>query len=181
MVVLLKFGQFNNMDKITVGSRAFFSGMEGFYPGSLDFLVLADPPEDFLWRHELYMRGVNTFTYKKEPAAVMIARTIERGDAMLAGKFLVPEVADAIGATVEDILPLEPLLRQLDEKQSYQLAIFESIKENGSFELTPEQLHHAYEIYKEARKPAAIREMEAEMRERAQMILELPPEHYPEE
>lgn len=137
--------------KILVGSRAFFGGCEGFRSKDRDYLELLENPRGFSWRREQSLRGVCTFSYKLEPVADMVRRTLESGDALLVGKFLVPEVADAIGATVKDILPLEGLLPKLDKKHEYIAAIFNAVKQNGSFVLTDEQRAVAYEIYKQAR------------------------------
>lgn len=137
--------------KILVGSRAFFADCEGFRSKDHDYLELVENPGGFSWRREQSLRGVCIFSYKLEPAPDMVRRTLESGDALLVGKFLVPEVADALGVTVEDILPLEGLLPKLDKKHEYVAAIFNAVKRNGSFELTDEQRAVAYEIYKQAR------------------------------
>ncbi len=139
------------MTKILVGSRAFFSGMKGFTSKDRDYLVLADKPNGYTWRREQSMRGVCTFEYKRDTPAAMVAKTLEAGDPLLIGKFLVPAVADAIGATVEDILPLEILLPKLDAKHQYEAIIFNAIKNNGTFTLTDEQLQDAYKAYLDAR------------------------------
>ena len=138
--------------KILVGSRAFFGNYKNFRSKDTDYLELVENPQEFSWRKELSMRGFCNFQYKLEPVADMVKRTIENGDPLLIGKFLVPEVAEAIGATVEDILPLEVLLPKLDDNHKYVESIFNAIKENNSFELTDEQRLAAYEIYKQARK-----------------------------
>lgn len=140
--------------KILVGSRAFFDGCEGFRSKDRDYLELVENPTGFKWRREQSLRGVCTFSYKLEPVADMVRRTLESGDALLVGKFLVPEVAETIGATVADIMPLEALLPKLDKKHEYVAAIFNAVKQNGSFELTDEQRAAAYEIYKQAREKA---------------------------
>lgn len=137
--------------KILVGSRAFFSGCEGFRSKDHDYLELVETPNDFSWRREQSLRGVCTFSYKLEPAADMVRRTLESGDALLVGKFLVPEVAGAIGATVADILPLETLLPNLDKRHKYVAVIFEAVKQNNSFVLTEEQRDEAYEVYKQSK------------------------------
>ena len=139
------------MKRILVGSRAFFSGMDGFRSKDHDYLELVENPTAFKWRREQSLRGVCTFQFKKEPPADMVRRTLDCGDALLVGKFLVPEVAQAIGATVVDILPLETLLPILDEKHEYVAVIFAAVKQNGSFELTDEQRAAAYEAYRKAR------------------------------
>ncbi|WP_348716269.1 hypothetical protein [uncultured Alistipes sp.] len=140
------------MKRIIVGSRAFFSGTYGFKSKDHDYLELVENPTTFKWRREQSLRGVCTFQFKKEPVAQMVQRTLDSGEALLVGKFLVPEVTQAIGATVADILPLEPLLSKLDDRHQYVAVIFEAVKQNGSFELTDEQRAAAYEVYRQARK-----------------------------
>lgn len=139
------------MTKILVGSRAFFSGMKGFTSKDRDYLVLVDKPNGYTWRREQSMRGVCTFEYKRDTPAAMVAKTLEAGDPLLIGKFLVPAVADAIGATVKDILPLESLLPKLDAKHQYEAIIFNAIKNNGTFTITDEQRQDAYKVYQSAR------------------------------
>ena len=139
------------MSEIIVGSRAFFSGMEGFSAHDCDTLVLTQEPDGFEWRQEFRLRGNCRFTYLLQSPAEMVQRTLDSGEPLLVGKFLVPEVAEAIGATVADILPLEPLLEKLDDKHRYVAVIFEAVKTNGSFTLTDEQRAQAYETYKAAR------------------------------
>lgn len=139
------------MKRMIVGSRAFFSGIDGFKSKDHDYLELVENPTTFKWRREQSLRGVCTFQFKKEPVAQMVQRTLDSGEALLVGKFLVPEVAQAIGATVADILPLEPLLSKLDDRHQYVAVIFEAVKQNGCFELTDEQRAAAYEVYRQAR------------------------------
>ncbi len=139
------------MKRILVGSRAFFSGMEGFKSKDSDYLELVENPTTFKWRREQSLRGTCTFQFKHEPVGQMVQRTLDCGEALLVGKFLVPEVAQAIGATVADILPLEPLLSKLDDRHQYVAVIFEAAKQNGCFELTNEQRAAAYEVYRQAR------------------------------
>lgn len=139
------------MTKILVGSRAFFSGMKGFQSKDRDYLILVEQPKGFTWRREQNMRGVCTFMYRKDTPSAMIAKTLEVGDPLLIGKFLVPDVAEAIGATVADILPLETLLPKLDAKHQYEAIIFNAIQSNGTFILTEEQRQSAYKAYLDAR------------------------------
>lgn len=142
------------MDKqFTVGSRAFFSDMPDFRSKDSDILVLMDEPADFQWRREQQLRGVSTFRYKREPLAQMIQRTIDADDPLLVGKFLVPEVAAELGASVADILPLQPLVARLDDKHKYYAVIFDAYQANGAFTLTQDQRDEAYQLYAEARKP----------------------------
>lgn len=139
--------------RILVGSRAFFGGYKDFRSKDYDYLELVKNPIGFMWRREQSIRGVCTFVYKLEPVADMVQRTLDRGDALLIGKFLVPEVADAIGASVSDVLPLASLIPALDEKHKYLEVIFNAIKQNGSFTLTDKQRMDAYKVYNESRQP----------------------------
>ncbi|WP_304954033.1 hypothetical protein [uncultured Alistipes sp.] len=139
------------MTRILVGSRAFFGGINGFVSKDCDYLELVENPTGFTWRREQSLRGVCTFRFKKEPVARMVQRTIDSGDALLVGKFLVPEVALAIGATVSDILPLETLLPKLDNCHKYVAVIFDAVKQNNGFWLTTEQRDAAYNAYRQAR------------------------------
>lgn len=157
-------------NRILVGSRAFFAGLDGFKPKDHDYLELVENPTRFKYCKEMSLRGTCFFQYKKEPAAQMVARAVENGTAIQLGKFLVPEVAEAIGATVNDILPLEVLLPKLDSKHQYQAIIFNAYKKNGSFTLTDEQRQAAFASYLEARKTdekAKSKDKEAEQLEAA--------------
>lgn len=140
------------MKQILVGSRAFFSGIEGFRSNDTNFLVLVENPTDFQWRREQTLRGISMFHYRQETPARMVQRTLDNGNPLLAGKFLVPEVAQAIDATVDDILPLEPLFAGLDDRHRYEAVIFNAYKQNGTFTLTEQQLQDAYASYCNARK-----------------------------
>lgn len=139
------------MEAIIVGSRAFFSGMEGYRAQGCDTLTLTTEPDGFDWRRESCLRGNRQFTYLLESPAAMVQRTLDAAEPLLVGKFLVPEVAEAIGATVDDILPLEPLLEKLDDKHRYVAVIYEAVKTNGSFTLSDEQRLAAFEAYRSAR------------------------------
>ena len=140
------------MKKYLVGSRAFFSGMEGFSPKDQDFLVLESAPLDYEWRREQHLRGVCTFFYKIEPPAQMVQRCLNARDALQLCKFLVPEVAVELRMSVDDIRPLETMLPLLDEKHRYYEIIFRAYMTNGSFTLTEAQRLEAYKSYTESRK-----------------------------
>lgn len=139
------------MKKYLVGSRAFFSGTEGFSPKDQDFLVLESAPLDYEWRREQHLRGVCTFFYKIEPPAQMVQRAVDSKDALQLCKFLVPEVAAELRMSVDNIRPLETLLPLLDEKHRYYEIIFRAYMTNGSFTLTEAQRLEAYQSYTESR------------------------------
>ena len=135
------------MKKILVGSNAFFKDVKDFKSKDKDYVIFIDNPEDFKIRKEICLRGTDTFYYKRLSPSEMIDYTLKTNDPLLIGKFLVPEVAEELNLSVNDILPLEPLLSKLDEKHQYQAVIFNYIKTNNSFTLTNEQLDEVYQVY----------------------------------
>ena len=139
------------MKKYVVGSRAFFSGMEGFRSKDKDYLVLEDNPIGYNWRREQSLRGICTFYYKRLPVEQLVQRCLGMRDALQLGKFLVPEVAAELRMSVDDIRPLETLLPLLDEKHRYYEIIFRAYLTNGSFTLTEAQRLEAYKSYTESR------------------------------
>lgn len=70
---------------------------------------------------------------------------------MAAGKFLVPEVAEFLGLTIEDLTLFENAFNRIDEKHLYEKKIYDFYVENSDFTLTQEQRDEAYQIYKEKR------------------------------
>lgn len=139
------------MDKIEVGSNAFFKGMEDFRSKDRDFLVLVDNPVGFNFRKETSLRGVDTFEYKNMSADEFITKTLEYKDALSVGKFLVKDFATAIGLKVSQLKKLSPLVEKLDEKHQYEKIIFDAIVKSGSWDLTDEVRTQAFESYKESR------------------------------
>lgn len=71
---------------------------------------------------------------------------------MKAGKFLVPEFANYIGLTIDDLKILEPMFRNMDEKHKYEEVIYDAYVSNNAFILTNEQRKKAFEIYINTRK-----------------------------
>lgn len=136
--------------KILIGSRAFFGGIGGFKSENRNMLELHSNPA-FKLGSEQDTRKTRVYKYTREPAQVMIKRAVESGNALQAGKFLVPEVARAIGAQVQDLKPLEPLFAQLPEKHKWQQDVYAAYMTNGDFRLTAEQRQAAYEVYRAAR------------------------------
>ena len=63
------------------------------------------------------------------------------------GKFLVPEIAEFLGFTIEHLKQLAPVVDRLDEKHKYERVIYNAYLENGAFYLTNEQRNEAYEEY----------------------------------
>lgn len=138
--------------RFLVGSRAFFSGIDGFKSDNRNFLKLVENQSALNVESKLSIHSNITYRLLREPARQMIERVAKSGNALLVGNFLVPKVARAIGATVADLQPLEPLLENLQDKHKYQAVIFRAYQASGSFSLTDEQRQEAYEAYCQSRK-----------------------------
>ena len=151
-MIQIKSIKIKRMKKILVGSNAFFKDFKDFKSKDKDYLIFVDNPEDFKIRKEICLRGIDTFYYKRLSPSEMINYTLKTNDPLTVSKFFIPEVAEELKLTVNDILPLEPMLSKLDKRHQYQIVIFNHIKNNNSFILTEEQLEEAYQIYSSARK-----------------------------
>lgn len=136
----------------TVGSSVFFTGMPGFEPKDNDKVCLLDLPvfgdrimnirkngEDLFFLHDCGKEG-------------LIAQCLREDNPMGAGKFLVPEFAEHVGMTVDDLISLKSLFDRMDERHLYEQKIYTSYLENRSFTLTDEQREDAYEMYLKAKK-----------------------------
>ena len=137
--------------EILVGSNAFFKDIPHFKSKDRDYLVLTDEDTNFKVRKEICLKGIDKFYYKLDTPQNMVQQALEINDPFVVGKFLVKDVAETIGLSVDDILPLEELLNKVDKEHEYQKIIFKYIKENNSFDLTKEQLSEAYEAYSKTR------------------------------
>lgn len=133
-----------------VGSWAFFGNVEGFNSKDKDILCLMDGW--FFSQPALIFRnkGKDVFLYP-DKGLQLIEDCIKQNDPLTAGKFLVPEFCEYIGATLEDIKRLETLFYALDEKHRYATFIYECYAKNGGLWLTESQKTEAYEIYKKPR------------------------------
>ena len=134
-------------EKFLVGSNAFFKNIKDFKSKDKDYLILTDTPIGFKFQKEICLRGVDYFYHKNDGPKNLIERTLQTNDPILAGKFLIPEVAEAIGISIEDLKLLEDLIYRVDDKHKYQIIIYESIIQNNSFELTDEQIMKSYNCY----------------------------------
>ena len=138
-------------DKILVGSRYFFSVYDDFHSKDSDYVKIIEKSNEFKYNREIHLAEKCIFEIVKYPAKDIIIRIIENGSPMQIGKFLVPEFAEKIGFTFNDINLLLPAIEKLDDKHQYEKIIFNSYIENGKFELTEEQRKMAYNEYKKER------------------------------
>ncbi len=138
-------------NRILVGSRAFFSGIDGFNTDNRNFIKLVHTNAALLPESKLSIHGNITYRMLREPASSMVAKVVESDNALLLGNFLVPQVAKEIGLSVSQLDTLLPLAAKLPAKLAYQSVILQGYITNGSFTLTAEQREAAYAAYCSAR------------------------------
>ena len=144
--------------RFNVGSCAFFDGMPNFDPSDTDQVEFEERPT--LYRNFMQFRKRDgtrcLFKWRKMTADEFTEYTLQSKLAMELGKFLVPEVAEYLGITLEHLEKLRPVAERLDPKHEYEKIILEAYIHNGGFWLTDEQRQEAYGVYNGARVCKAI-------------------------
>jgi hypothetical protein len=135
-----------------IGSTYFFKNIDGFNPKDIDVLELTDKPVGFKTSYQLTGRGKCIFKWRKMNPDDFIKETLKRNCPMEIGKFLIKEIVEEIGFTIDDLKKLKPLRDKLDDKHLYEAVIYDSYIENNCFELNNEQLLKAYNEYLKYRK-----------------------------
>ena len=139
--------------RFRVGSQAFFSMYADFKPSDIDEVEFEENP--ILYKNFMQFRKQDKtrciFKWRKMTADEFVEYTLNTKLPMELGKFLVPEVVDYLGFTLNHLKQLAPVIEKLDKKHRYEKIIFDSYIENGSFYLTQEQRDMAYQKYKEDR------------------------------
>ena len=135
--------------RFKVGSQAFFSMYPDFTPSDIDEVEFEEHPT--LFRNVMQFRKKDKtrclFIWRKMEPDEFIDYALRSRTPMEVGKFLVPEVAEYLGFTMEHLRRLGPVVDRLDPKHEYERVIFEAYLENGGFWLTQEQRDHAYMLY----------------------------------
>ena len=136
--------------RFKVGSQAFFSMYPDFTPSDIDEVEFEEKPR--LFRDFMQIRKKDRtrclFIWRKMDPDEFIDYALRSRTPMEVGKFLVPEVADYLGITMEHLKQLRPVVDRLDKKHEYERVIYEAYMENGGMFLTPEQRDLAYLVYK---------------------------------
>lgn len=135
--------------KHLVGSRYFFSKYPDYVIKDTDYVTLEDNPKLYKTMMLLRGQGIDHSFWRKMPFDEFLKQT---EDPIQIGKFLVPEVAEELNLTIDDLKQLIPLSEQLDDKHKYIKTILNSYIQNNEFKLTDKQLDEAYTIYKKYRK-----------------------------
>lgn len=137
--------------RFLIGSRAFFSGLDGFKPKDYDYLSFVEKGNGFTNYCQHTDGKCCRFIWVAKSKDEMLSAALQRGPAMQVGKFLVPDVAAALDLTIQDLELLRPLIDKLEPLHEYEKVIYEAYISNGSFTLTDEQRAAAFEVYKAAR------------------------------
>ncbi len=139
--------------RFKVGSQAFFDGYPGYRPKDLDEVEFEENPK--LYRNFMQFRKADgkscLFKWRKMTADEFVDYTINTSLPMEIGKFLVPEVAEYLGFTIEHLKKLKPVAERLDSKHRYEKIIYDAYIRNNGFTLTQEDRNCAYVEYLKAR------------------------------
>ena len=124
-----------------------------FTPSDIDEVEFEEKPK--LFRDFMQIRKKDRtrclFIWRKMDPDEFVDYALRSRTPMEAGKFLVPEVNDYIGFTIDHLKRLAPVFDQLDEKHRYERIIFASYIENNEICLTQEQRDRAYQEYRRIR------------------------------
>lgn len=140
------------MKRIITGSRAFFSGMEGFKPKDFDVIVIVNNKEvPFKWMRQTSNGSVDVFEIVRHPKAKLISHAVVKAQPMAIARFLTPAFAKEIGLHPSDLPALRPMRENLDTKHEYLGVIYDAYVSNSSFELTDDQRQAAFDVYLKCR------------------------------
>lgn len=140
--------------QIIIGSRAFFEDMPDFAPKDTDTLVWVADPKGFTHYRQTAISGQHIIEWRAMPKDELLAHAMrEKADGLEFGKFIVPEFADLVELTIDDLKRLrDHYADRIDANHRYQLVICEAYIANNAFMLTDEQREKTYAIYSQARK-----------------------------
>ena len=146
------------MKRILAGSRAFFSGIDGFSPHDTDTVCICEQDEHRGFLVKRFFRnqedGGCEFHIARVPKERLIKWELRRGQAMSLGHYLLPEFCSEYGITLDDFEQLRPLRNRLDYRHEYVGMIYDYYLTNGTMSLTEEQRMAVYEEYKKERNKA---------------------------
>lgn len=135
--------------KFRIGSTAFFGSFGDFKSKDVDELcIISSPINGKKTGHCLKMHKKDMILYPQLTKEEFIDADLKVNDALKIGKYLVPEFAEYIGLTIEDLYKLKPLVDKLDKRHIYEKSIYDYYIDNNGFNLTNEQLDIVYQTYK---------------------------------
>ena len=123
-----------------VGSTYFFKDYPSFISKDIDEVEFEENPK--LYKYFMQFRKNDgsrcLFKWKKMSADKFVEYMLNTKTPMEIGKFLVPEVANYLGFTIEHLKQLQPVIDKLDDKHKYEKIIYDSYIENNDFYMTQE-------------------------------------------
>ena len=134
-----------------IGSSVFFSMYEDYNSKDKDVLLIVDRIIGGKDCMNAKIKKDDVFLYRIMSKEEFIKSTIDSGVYMKAGKFLVPEFANWLGITIDDLRIFDDLFEHIDKKHSYETLIYKFYIENNGFWLSQTQRDLAYEEYKKSR------------------------------
>lgn len=143
------------MIEIQAGSRAFFSGMEGFAPHDNDVVVIENSAGNgYLFHRSIPNRAEQKDVYHvvKQNKDRLMNWELKHSSPMVLGRYLLPAFCVEFGITVDDLPILKPMRNHLDYRHQYLGLIYDFYLQNGSMTLTEEQRQEAFNEYKKERK-----------------------------
>lgn len=133
-----------------VGSDVFFGKMSDYVTHGYSLLYFDDNPDYEI--ETSYMEGNNhILRWRNIGKEQLIFYHQNCWNGRYIGKFLVPEVAEYLQFTIEDLKQIGNLVNCLDERHLYEKIIYDAYIENNGFFMTDEQLNAAYAEYKRER------------------------------
>lgn len=136
--------------KFIVGSRAFFKDLDTDF----DYLIIKEK-YPFIQRTRVYANTCE-FIMKKDSKENIINHILHCDLPRKVGMMLVPEVAEYLELTVEDLKTLQSVIEKIDDNHKYEKVIYDAYIKNNSFTLTNEQREEAYAAYKEIRQTEKV-------------------------
>ncbi len=143
--------------RFLIGSKAIFSGYKNFddITTDTDILIIDDKPTDYDIETQYHDPDDDTIHYirwknmSKDELLFHHVHNVYMGTFIQ--KFLVPEYAEYLNLTIDELKSMERLLEFMDSKHEYEKVVFHAYVENNGFFLTPEQKEEAFQVYKKCR------------------------------
>ena len=141
--------------KFLMGSSYFFGKFDDYKVKDIDYVIFVDEPEDFKFVKQMRMKEFDIFYWKRMSANEYVKFIKEKyansNNPLVVGKFLIPEICNEIGFTIDHLKKLVNFFDKLDDKHQYEKVIYDAYIENNDFILSDEQLLNAYNKYKKFR------------------------------
>lgn len=139
--------------RIEIGSQVFFKEYNDYISHDKDYIEFQDEPKLYKVFMNARGKGTDIFFYKSMSKQEFIDYELEhcKKVQMAAGKFLVPELCEHMGITIDDLRLFEESFKNIDDRHKYEQIIYEAYINNNGFFLTKEQRDEAYKKYNECK------------------------------